>query len=72
METGQDGVHWGIAVRIEISSASETGDDWQQGHQRTVPFESHPWDLLKYRDEEVLTAITNGSVYLSFGMSSKH
>lgn len=56
-ETGQDWVHWGNPVSKEISSASETGEDWQQGHWHTAPPESHPWRLPKYRDEEVLTAI---------------
>lgn len=64
METGQAWVRWGHPVRKEITS--ETEEDWQQVHQHTVPPESHLWDLLKYRDAEVLTAITNGSVVFGF------
>lgn len=68
---GKDSCRAAGERRKEISSATETGEDWQQGRQRTVPPESHPW-VLKYRDEAVLTAIPNGSVYLRFEMSSKH
>lgn len=38
METGKD---WGNPTRKEISSASEIGEDWQQGHQPNVPPERH-------------------------------
>lgn len=34
--------------------------------------QTHPWDLLKYGDKEVLTAFTSGSEHLRFETGSKH
>lgn len=46
METGEN---WENLESKKILSVSETGEDWQQGQQHTVPPESHPSDLFKER-----------------------
>lgn len=62
-ETGQDWVYWGNSVSKEISSATETAEEWQQGHLIIMPPERHPCGILSPGTKKIVGAFTSGSEY---------